>query len=191
MKKEILFSTDIEANGPIPGDFSMLSLGSAAYTSEKKLLSTFSANFEVLPNAQEDESTMNWWKNQPEAWKEHRKNVEPAEVIMPRFVAWVKNLCEKESAIPVFLAYPSGFDWTFVYWYLIKFAHESPFSFSALDIKSYVMAVLKCGFHESTKRNMPKSWFDKGKHNHVALDDAIEQGALFCNILAANKEGKI
>ncbi|MDO8494285.1 MAG: hypothetical protein Q7S68_03000 [Deltaproteobacteria bacterium] len=33
---------------------------------------------------------------------------------------------------------------------------------------------------------MPKHWFDKLPHSHVALDDAIEQGALFCNMLAAN-----
>jgi hypothetical protein len=31
---------------------------------------------------------------------------------------------------------------------------------------------------------MPKRWFDDLPHSHVALDDAIEQGALFCNMLA-------
>jgi hypothetical protein len=31
---------------------------------------------------------------------------------------------------------------------------------------------------------MPKRWFDKLPHTHRALDDAIEQGALFCNMLA-------
>gem|GEM_PF-6694880 len=31
---------------------------------------------------------------------------------------------------------------------------------------------------------MPKRWFDRLPHTHVALDDAMEQGALFCNILA-------
>jgi len=30
----------------------------------------------------------------------------------------------------------------------------------------------------------PKEWFDKLPHTHKALDDAIGQGALFCNILA-------
>jgi len=33
---------------------------------------------------------------------------------------------------------------------------------------------------------MPKRWFDDLKHSHVALDDAIEQDALFCNMLAEN-----
>mgnify|MGYP001564978492 CR=1 FL=1 len=74
----------------------------------------------------------------------------------------------------------------FVYWYLMRFAKESPFSHSALDIKSFAMAVLGTNFRETTKKRMPKQWFDPLPHTHKALDDAIEQGALFCNILAAN-----
>ncbi|HMN83852.1 MAG TPA: hypothetical protein PKA20_28525 [Burkholderiaceae bacterium] len=80
----------------------------------------------------------------------------------------------------------AGFDFLFVYWYLIRFVGESPFSHSALDMKSYAMAVLKTEYRKSTKRNMPRQWFDEFPHTHVALDDAIEQGALFCNMLKFN-----
>ena len=31
----------------------------------------------------------------------------------------------------------------------------------------------------------PMGWFDPHRHTQVALDDAIEQGALFCNMLAS------
>jgi len=72
----------------------------------------------------------------------------------------------------------------FVYWYLIRFTGQSPFSHSALDIKTYAMALLRKPYRESVKKNMPKEWFDPAPHTHVALDDAIEQGALFCNMLA-------
>jgi len=34
---------------------------------------------------------------------------------------------------------------------------------------------------------MPAGWFDPVPHTHVALDDAIEQGRLFCNMLAASR----
>ena len=104
---------------------------------------------------------------------------------MSRYLAWVKSLPGK----PVFVAYPAGFDFLFVYWYLMRFAGESPFSHSALDIKTYAMAMLKTGYRDSTKRNMPKRWFDDMPHTHVALDDAIEQGALFCNMLRENEGG--
>jgi hypothetical protein len=50
--KEIYISTDIEADGPIPGPHSMLSIGWAAYTAHKVLVSTFSANVETLSDAQ-------------------------------------------------------------------------------------------------------------------------------------------
>jgi hypothetical protein len=46
------------------------------------------------------------------------------------------------------------------------------------------LVVLKLEYRASTKRNMPQRWFDEVPHTHVALDDAIEQGKLFCSILA-------
>jgi hypothetical protein len=70
----------------------------------------------------------------------------------------------------------------------MRFAGESPFSHSALDVKSFAMAMLKLDYRDSTKRAMPRRWFDKLPHTHVALDDAIEQGALFCNMLAENRK---
>jgi hypothetical protein len=184
-KPEIYISTDVETDGPIPGPNSMLSLGSAAYTADKQLIDTFTANFVTLDDAIPDPETMAWWKTQPEAWAACRSNQERALVVMPRYVAWLKALPGK----PVFVGFPAGFDFLFVYWYLIRFANESPFSFSALDMKTFTMATLKIDYRESVKRNMPKYWFDDFPHTHIALDDAIEQGALFCNMLKENRDG--
>ena len=66
------------------------------------------------------------------------------------------------------------------------FTGGSPFSFSALDVKTYAMAVLKTPYRGTAKKIMPKQWFDQLPHTHIALDDAIEQGALFCNLLKEN-----
>lgn len=180
---EIYISTDVETDGPIPGPHSMLSVGSAAYTPDKKLVSTFSANLEALDGASPDPKTAEWWASQPQAWAACRTNLEAPAAAMQRYVDWIQSLKGK----PVFVAYPAGFDFLFVYWYLMRFTGHSPFSHSALDIKSYAMAVLGKDYRESTKRNMPKGWFDKMPHTHVALDDAIEQGALFCNMLEHNR----
>lgn len=179
-KPEIYVSTDVETDGPIPGPHSMLSFASAAYLADKTLLDTFSANLELLPGAEGDPRTMRWWSTQSAAWEACRAATRPPAAVMPEYVAWVRGLPGK----PVFVAYPAGFDFTFVYWYLIKFAGSSPFSHSALDIKTFAMALLRKGYRQSTKRNMPRRWFDDLPHSHVALDDAIEQGALFCNMLA-------
>jgi hypothetical protein len=179
---EIYVSTDCETDGPIPGPYSMLSFASAAYTADKKLVSTFSANLDLLPGATGDPKTMEFWKSQPEAWAACRENAKAAEEVMPQYVKWIKGLPGK----PVFVSYPVAFDFMFVYWYLIRFAGESPFSHSALDIKTYAMSLLKRDYRDSVKRNMPPSWFDDLPHTHVALDDAIGQGALFCNMLREN-----
>ena len=178
---EIYVSTDVETDGPIPGPNSMLSFGSAAYTADKKIVSTFEANLQTLPGASGDPETMQWWQTQGDAWTAHRENLQAPEVAMKAYVTWLKGLPGK----PVFVAYPAGFDFLFIYWYLVRFAGESPFSYSALDIKSYAMAKLGILWGDTVKKNMPQEWFDDLPHTHKALDDAIEQGALFCNMLAA------
>src|SRR5215203_4649500 len=79
---EIYISTDVEADGPIPGPNSMLSFGSAAFLADKTLVSTFSANLELLPGAKGDLKTMSWWDSQPEAWSATRKNArDPAQAM--------------------------------------------------------------------------------------------------------------
>ncbi|HET7609362.1 MAG TPA: 3'-5' exoribonuclease [Gammaproteobacteria bacterium] len=179
---EIYVSTDVEADGPVPGTNSMLSFASAAYTAEGKLLGTFSANLETLPGATANPKTAEWWLTQPEAWAACRRDPQPPEVAMREYAAWVGALPGK----PVFVAYPAGFDFVFVYWYLMRFVGQSPFGFSAIDIKSYAMALLKTEYRHATKSRLPAHWFGTQAHTHIALDDAIEQGTLFCNMLAEN-----
>lgn len=179
---EIYVSTDVEADGPIPGPHSMLSFGSAAYRTDKNLVSTFTVNLETLPGATGAPDTMAWWQTQPEAWAACRKDPQPPLTAMRDYLAWLKQLPGR----PVFVGYPAAYDFLFVYWYLIRFTGESPFLHSALDIKTYAMAMLRRDYRDSTKRNMPQRWFDVLPHTHCALEDAIEQGALFCNMLAEN-----
>jgi len=183
---EIYISTDVETDGPIPGPHSMLSIGSAAYTADKRLLSTFSANLETLEGASAHPETAAWWATQPEAWAACRSALEAPEAAMRRYVDWIEALEGK----PVFVAYPAGFDFLFAYWYLMRFVGRSPFSHSALDMKTFAMALLRRDYRASTKQNMPRHWFDDLPHSHVALDDAIEQGALFCNMLGENRQAR-
>lgn len=168
----------------------MLSLGAAAFEIDDlgngSIVATWSSNFETLPGAATDPDTMDWWTTQNEAWIIVQKDKKDPKIATKEFVEWVKTVCKERHAKPVFVAYPAGFDFTFVYWYMMTFAGESPFSFSCLDMKSYAMAKLKTGFREVTKRNMPKRWFPKkNKHPHVALEDAIEQGWMFVEMLKA------
>lgn len=179
--KEVYVSVDIEADGPIPGPYSMLSLGAAAFV-DYELKDQFYVNLQTLPGATMDPSTAKFWAKNQEAYDKTRENTIPPEVAMPRFVRWVESF----NLRPVFVGYPAAYDFMFTYWYIRRFSGASPFSHSALDIKTMAMTMLKCGYRDAAKRAMPRRWFSKHLHTHVAIDDAVEQGQLFCNMLKEN-----
>ncbi|WP_266180412.1 hypothetical protein [Dyella humicola] len=183
-RSEIYVSTDVEVDGPIPGPHSMLSFASAAYTADKTLLGTFTANLELLPGACGHPDTLTWWQQHAEAWQATRTELRAPETAMAEYAGWLEAL----PGVPVFVGYPAAFDFMFVYWYLIRFVGHSPFSFSALDMKTLAMVLLRKDYRRSTKNAMPRRWFDDLPHSHVALDDALEQGALFCNMLSESRK---
>lgn len=180
---EIYVSTDVEVDGPIPGPHSMVSFGSAAFTADGTLVATFTANLRTLPGAEGNAETMAWWARHPEAWEACRRDPRDPASAINEYAAWLDAL----PGAPVFVGYPAAFDFMFVYWYLIRFAGRSPFSFSAIDIKTMAMVMMGTEYRRSAKKNMPRRWFGESPHTHVALDDAIEQGVLFCNMLAERR----
>jgi hypothetical protein len=181
---EIFVSTDIEADGPIPGPHSMLSLASAAYRADKTVIATFSANLDTLPDAQADARTTAWWQQFPKAWEQCRQGTRAPDVVMREYLTWLRAL----PGQAVFVGWPASWDFMWVYWYLVRFTGERPFREAALDIRSYAMGMRKSEFRRTSRTYLPKRWFDPGlAHTHVALDDALEQGAVFCNMLAENK----
>lgn len=177
---DVFVSTDVEADGPVPGLYSMLSLGSAAYATDGELLDTFSVNLDTLPGAGVDTDTAAWWRERPRAWELARRNAQPPETAMTAYRDWLASL----DGRPVFVAWPAGFDFAFVNYYLLRYTGEAPFGHAALDIKTYAMAVNRASsYHRTTRERLPERWFEPGvSHDHVALDDALEQGALFMAI---------
>lgn len=187
MKKEVFVSTDVETDGPIPGVYSMLSFGSIALTAGKKTVGIFSANLHTLPGASQDKPTMQWWKTQKAAWQAHRQDLQQPKQAMEKYLYWLRSLPGK----PVFVGYPASFDFMFICWYLINFTGENPFSLDVLDIKTFAWSLLNKPFHHVSKSKMPKRWFDSCDKKHVALDDAREQGYLFCNMLKESRQRKV
>ena len=191
---EVFISGDVETDGPAPGINSMLSAGLVAFTLRKGILSEWEGNFMPLRDAVQDIKTMrNFWDKEPEAWAACRTNPQPAEVLMPSMKAWVDHTksFHPKGKMPVFCAYPAGFDFTFIYWYSIKFLGESPFGFQAMDMKTYMQASRRVPFRQATKKHMPKRWFDGNKHPHIALDDAREQAHLCIAMMRENLSAEI
>lgn len=176
LNDEIYISVDIEADGPIPGEISMLSLGAAAIKNGQ-IIDTFSVNFDLLPNAKQDSSTMLFWKSFPQAYAESRIGTVQPTIGMMKFSNWVKVI----RGVPVFVAYPVAFDWSFSNWYFHKFIGENPFSFAGMDIWSYAMAKMNCNFWGVSKTKIDKIWPIEyvNPMKHIAVNDAIEQAHVF------------
>ena len=186
--EERYISVDVEADGPVPGLHSMLSLGAAAYNAWGQQVGKFSANLETLEGATTDAGTMAWWGKQPEAWKKARERAQDPKKVMEDFHLFALGDGPKRSGRPVMVTYPAAFDAMWIVWYLHRFTSGDPFRRRCIDVKTMAMQVLGGGYANAAKRNMPASWFSGRKHTHVAIQDAIEQGELFVNIVEALRE---
>lgn len=187
MSKELFISLDVETIGPIPGKHPMIELGAAAYNIEGEVVSTWQGALAELRWAP-DQDTLEWWQSSDDRrmiLEEIRADAQPPGAAMFSFHHWLNGLSGQLTPV----AYPAAFDYMFVYWYLMYYVGTSkPFSFSCLDIKTYVMAAMKNPvFRKTTKKSFPREWFHPGlKHTHKALDDALEQGWMFIQAHRAN-----
>jgi hypothetical protein len=187
--QDLLISFDVEADGPIPGPYSMVAIGGAAagVRSPDRLkrldvdLDTFYAELrpisdDFLPEVLAVSGLS----------REHllAKGEDPVQA-MTRCAEWVESMGDKYSARPVFAGYPVGFDWLFAYWYFIKFSEiGSPFGHSRhFDVKTAYATKAGVPISRAVKAKMPKKLRPARRHTHNALDDAKEQGELCCNVI--------
>src|SRR3954470_4564737 len=168
-KRERFVSVDVETSGPIPGEYSMLSLGACVVGGDGDWFYV-----EVKPL---NENAV------PEALKvsgfdlaKLAKTGEKAEDALARFRDWVA--AASADATPVFVGFNAGFDWSFVNWYFIHFLGENPFGFAPLDVKAYYMGLTGCRWKE-TKSSRIRPEFQPAKPgDHNALTDARAQSEM-------------
>ena len=149
------FSVDIEADGPAPGLFSMVSFG--AIVVESGLSRTFYAELAPISDR---------WI--PDALavsgftREQVMRFEDPKSVMIRFEEWVNA---NSKGRPIFIADNPGFDFAFINYYFHAFVGSNPFGFSSRRIGD-----LYCG----AKLDTFAKWkhLRKTNHSHNALDDA-------------------
>ncbi|MFI8237688.1 3'-5' exoribonuclease domain-containing protein [Streptomyces sp. NPDC085866] len=187
VKPSRCISVDIEADGPIPGPYSMLSLGAAVagtqdadgFRAADPEQQTFYRELrpisdEFVPDALAV-SGLDRARLQTEG-------AEPG-AALTEFSAWVREV--SAGAQPVMCGYPASYDWTFLYWYLIRFTGESPFGHSGcLDMKTLYATKAGLPLRAVAKGTMPRHLLSLRRHTHHALDDAVEQAELLANLMA-------
>ncbi|MFE0425345.1 exonuclease [Streptomyces sp. NPDC058953] len=174
---ELYVAVDVEADGPIPGPYSMLSLGMSvagrpdlAFYTELRPISD-----EVVPEALAvsglDRDRL--LREAPTAW-----------VAMALAARWVEGL--REIGRPVFLAAPAVWDGMFVHWYFVRFTGASPFGATGagIDLRSYWMGLTGGEYRRSHKSTIKAATGLKGlPHTHHAGEDAAELAAVFDAVL--------
>ena len=183
---------DIEADGPIPGPHSMISLGAVAIDKFGTHYGEFEINFEPLENASSHPATMKWFSTHASNALEYtRQNRMQPKEAMNKFGDWLLTLPSPR----VMAAHPAPLDFMWINWYFQKFLvnrlERPPFTYpffdsrgqGALDIKSYAAAVLNKDYTEIHRDNYPPELYDNSKHSHKAIEDAREYAQLLIKLL--------
>jgi len=152
----MIIVVDIEADGPIPGDYSMIAIGAAALDEGR---STFLDYLKPISER---------WV--PQALKvsgftrEDTINFPDAGGTMQRFASWIEEVCQGER--PFFISDNNGFDWMFVAWYFHHFLGRNPFGHSSTNLGSLYKGLVRSMF-------LNFKHLRKTEHTHNPLDDAI------------------
>ncbi len=147
---------DIEADGPIPGDYSMVCFG--AVVVEPSLTRTFYARLKPIS----DQWVPDALRISGFSREETLQFADPAQE-MARFEAWLK---ETGARRPIFVADNNGFDWQFINWYFHHFLRRNPFGFSSMNLGSLYKGMLSDA--AASFKHLRKT-----RHTHDPVDDAM------------------
>lgn len=170
---ELYIAVDVEADGPIPGPYSMISLGMsvvgrpelAFYTELRPISDEYVEKALAVSGLDRDRLL---------------REAPSAEEAMLSAARWVNGL--RSMGRPVFLAAPAVWDGMFVHWYFIRFTGKSPFGAtgSGIDLRSYWMGLTGCEWKESHKGEIKNALGLTGlPHTHHAREDAAELATVF------------
>ncbi len=146
---------DVEADGPIPGDYSMICFG--AVVVDPGLERTFYGQLRPISE-----------KFIPEALavsgftREQTLQFSEPATVMQDFADWLRGISRDRL---MFISNNNGFDWQFVNWYFHHFTGGNPFGFSSTNLGSLYKGLVK-----DTAPNFKH--LRRTKHTHHPVDDA-------------------
>jgi DNA polymerase III epsilon subunit-like protein len=179
--RELYLSVDVEPDGHVPGTSSIVSLAActAALRDDEGAVhrldpendaNSFYAVLRPITDRYVEKALRVTGFDRAALERDGR----PPEEALPAFATWIDGLAAEHDAKPVLAAYPLGFVWQFIQYYLHEFADRSPFGQSAhYDMKSAYAALAGSAVSDAIKRRMPSALLGpKDSKTHHALDDA-------------------
>jgi hypothetical protein len=146
---------DIESDGPIPGDYSMISFG--AVLVNETLDKTFYKCLKPISDKYLAEALVVSGFSREETLLFH-----DPQVAMSELAGWLNDVCIGK---PIFISDNNGYDWMFICWYFHHFLGSNPFGHSSQNLGS-----LYKGLVRDTSKNFKH--LRKTKHSHNPVDDA-------------------
>ncbi len=168
---EHYISVDVETAGPIPGEYSLLTIGACTVDDDSK---TFQAQLRPLNgNAVPEAMQVTGLSLETLA-----RDGQAPETAMGAFASWIAETTPKDAK-PVFVGLNAPFDWSFINYYFVRFTGSNPFGYTALDIKALYMGATGCMWAQTGSSQIAKRLHPKKKGTHDALEDALYQAELF------------
>jgi len=177
---ESCISVDVEAAGPNPSLYSLLSIGACLVADQRR---TFYVELQPVSGNYTPQA-LAVAKLSLEELAE--RGLEPSEA-MARFESWVLGEVPPGRR-PLFIAFNAPFDWMFVNDYFHRFLGRNPFGHTALDLKAFYMGLTGVPWSETTMSNLAARYLAGRPLTHHALQDAQDQAELFCKMLAEREE---
>jgi ribonuclease T len=179
--EEAYIVIDIEASGPNPSQYAMLSIGACTLDEPRH---TFYVELKPDKDAFTEEA-MAVSGLSMEGLADG--GMPPAEA-MEAFAAWVEVVVP-EGATPVFTAFNAPFDWMFVNDYFHRYLGYNPFGHAALDIKAYYMGLHGVAWGETSLKEISHRHVGQRELTHHALGDAIDEAEILEGMLAEERSG--
>ncbi|CAM2187882.1 3'-5' DNA exonuclease Cap18 [Paraburkholderia sacchari] len=174
--REIYISVDVETAGPIPGEYSLLSIGAC---NADEPAQTFACK--LKPTTRNADPAALKVTGLSLERLEH-EGLEP-HAAMQAFQEWVELVAGADGS-PVFVGFNAAFDWSFVNYYFHRYLGKNPFGFAALDIKSLYMGTVRSTWSGTRSSQIAAALKPSLKSDHDALHDALYQAELFRTIRA-------
>lgn len=168
---EVFISVDVETAGPIPGEFSLLSIGACDAYDDRRSFSVELKPINLNADAKALEVT-------GLSLQELTERGETPEAAMAAFGAWAQGLAG-EDGILVFVGFNAPFDWAFINYYFHRYTGANPFGFTALDIKALYMGATGSSWADTRSSKIAKHLNPALRGDHDALHDARYQAELF------------
>ena len=171
-------SVDIESSGPIPAEYSMLSIGACVIGRERENDSCFYIEIQPISGKFVKEALeINGF-----SIDSLKVNGSPPKEAMLNFSDWIGKVSGSKKAI--FVASPITFDWSFVNYYFHKFLGYNPFGIAGIDLKSVWIGKTNNRWHKTRMEDIKGILgLNYMPHTHNALEDAQEQSLLFEKIM--------